>query len=161
MRQQLSFSQVEYANKRSATRRDRFLAEMEQVVPGEDLLEVVLPFYDQEHRCGRGHPLVPLECMLRLYFLRQWLALADVALEDAIYGSQAFRGIDLNERRKAQVRSQVEHPIRIVKKPLRTQSGPLQVAEEKPRAVVGHPRPAQSLPAAQAVAGRMTGVARP
>jgi len=33
MPHQLSFSQIEYANKRKLTRRDRFLAEMEQVVP--------------------------------------------------------------------------------------------------------------------------------
>jgi transposase, IS5 family len=36
--------------------------------------------------------------MLRMYFLQQWFGLADEALEDAIYDSQAFRaflGIDL------------------------------------------------------------------
>lgn len=39
-----------------------------------------------------------LERMLRIYFLQQWYALADEALEDAIYDSQAMRdfvGIDL------------------------------------------------------------------
>ena len=30
--------------------------------------------------------------MLRLYFLQQWFGLADEALEDAVYDSQAFRG---------------------------------------------------------------------
>jgi IS5 family transposase len=92
MHQQLTFSQVEYANKRKLTRRDRFLAEMEQVVPWEDLLDVVRPHYYQEHGRGRGRPPVPLERMLRLYFLQQWFALADEALEDAVYDSQAFRG---------------------------------------------------------------------
>jgi IS5 family transposase len=33
---QMSFSDVEYAGKRKQTRRERFLAEMEQVVPGAD-----------------------------------------------------------------------------------------------------------------------------
>jgi IS5 family transposase len=36
--------------------------------------------------------------MLRMYFVQQWYALADEALEDAIYDSQALRnfvGIDL------------------------------------------------------------------
>jgi IS5 family transposase len=92
MHQQLTFSQVEYANKRKVTRRDRFLAEMEQVVPWAELLEVVRPFYYKEHGRGRGRPPVPLERMLRLYFLQQWFALADEALEDAVYDSQAFRG---------------------------------------------------------------------
>lgn len=39
-----------------------------------------------------------LERMLRIYFLQQWYALADEALEDAIYDSQSMRdfvGIDL------------------------------------------------------------------
>lgn len=43
MHLQLSFSQVEYANKRKLTRRDGFLAEMEQVVPWDELLEVLRP----------------------------------------------------------------------------------------------------------------------
>ena len=30
--------------------------------------------------------------MLRLYFLQQWYGLADEALEDALYDSQALRG---------------------------------------------------------------------
>ena len=37
--------------------------------------------------------------MLRMYFLQQWYALADGALEDALYDSQAMRsfvGIDPN-----------------------------------------------------------------
>jgi len=32
-----------------------------------------------------------IEKMLRVYFLRQWYGLADEALEDAIYDSQAMR----------------------------------------------------------------------
>jgi len=40
----------------------------------------------------RGRPPVGLERMLRVYFLQQWYALADEALEDALYDSQALRG---------------------------------------------------------------------
>jgi len=46
----------------------------------------------------RGRPPVGLERMLRIYFLQQWYGLADEALEDALYDSQALRsfaGIDL------------------------------------------------------------------
>ncbi len=43
--QQLSFSQAEYAGKKKQTRRDRFLAEMEQLVPWERLLAVIAPHY--------------------------------------------------------------------------------------------------------------------
>ena len=44
-----------------------------------------------------GSP-VGIERMLRLCFLQQWYALADEAIEDALYDSQAMRsfaGIDL------------------------------------------------------------------
>ena len=47
----------------------------------------------------RGRPPIGIERMLRIYFLQQWYALADEALEDAIYDSQAMRtfaGIDLS-----------------------------------------------------------------
>ena len=46
----------------------------------------------------RGRPPIGLERMLRLYFVQQWYGLADEALEDAVYDSQALRqfvGIDL------------------------------------------------------------------
>ena len=40
----------------------------------------------------RGRPPVPLERMLRIHFLQQWYALADLAMEEALYDSQALRG---------------------------------------------------------------------
>lgn len=42
---QMSFSYFEYAGKRKQTRRERFLAEMGQVVPWADLLGLTEPFY--------------------------------------------------------------------------------------------------------------------
>lgn len=95
---QTSFSQAEYAGKKRITRRDKFLAEMEQVVPWSRLLDALSPSYYPDSRGRRGRPPVPLERMLRLYFVQQWYALADEALEDAVYDSQALRnfvGIDL------------------------------------------------------------------
>ena len=89
MQQQGSFSQAEYAGKKKQTRRDKFLAEMEQVVPWARLVERLRPFYPKGER---GRPPIGLERMLRLYFLQQWYGLADEALEDALYDSQALRG---------------------------------------------------------------------
>jgi transposase, IS5 family len=40
----------------------------------------------------RGRPPIPLECMLRVYFVQQWYGLVDEAVEDALYDSQALRG---------------------------------------------------------------------
>src|SRR4029453_4104882 len=96
MQRQGSFSQAEYASKKKQTRRDVFLAEMERVVPWSRLVERLRPFYPKGER---GRPPIGLERMLRLYFLQQWYGLADEALEDALYDSQALRGfagIDLS-----------------------------------------------------------------
>ena len=96
MQRQGSFSQAEYAGKKKRTRRDKFLAEMEQVVPWPRLVECLRPFYSTGER---GRPAIGLERMLRIYFLQQWYGLADEALEDALYDSQALRGfagIDLS-----------------------------------------------------------------
>ena len=45
-----SFSQAEYAGKKKQTRRDRFLGEMEQVVPGARLVERLRPLYPKGER---------------------------------------------------------------------------------------------------------------
>jgi len=96
MKQQLSFAQSEYAGKKKVTRRERFLGEMEKVVPWARLCAVIEPHYPQGKR---GRPPIGSERMLRIYFLQQWYALADEALDDALYDSQALRtfaGVDLS-----------------------------------------------------------------
>ena len=95
MEKQASFAQAEYARKKKTTRREKFLAQMEAVVPWARLVALIVPHYPAGRR---GRPPVGIERMLRLYFLAQWYALADEALEDALYDSQAMRtfaGIDL------------------------------------------------------------------
>ena len=82
MEQQLSFAQSEYAGKKKVTRRDKFLGEMEEVVPWERLVEIIRPYYPTGQR---GRPPVDLGRMRRIYFLQQWYGLADEALEDNIY----------------------------------------------------------------------------
>ena len=91
----MSFAQSEYARKKKTTRRERFLGEMEQVVPWGRLVALIEPHYPAGKR---GRPPIGVERMLRIYFLQQWYGLADEALEDTIYDSQAMRsfaGIDL------------------------------------------------------------------
>ena len=96
MQRQGSFSEAEYGAKKKRTRRDKFLAKMEQVVPWAQLVERLRPLYPKGER---GRPPIGLERMVRLYFVQQWYGLADEALEDALYDSQALRGfagIELN-----------------------------------------------------------------
>jgi IS5 family transposase len=89
MRVQGSFSQAEYASKKKQTRRDKFLAEMDQVVPWGRLVARLRLHYPKGER---GRPPIGLERMLRIHFLQQWYGLADEAMEDALYDSQALRG---------------------------------------------------------------------
>ncbi|NJM55019.1 MAG: IS5 family transposase [Verrucomicrobiae bacterium] len=89
MTRQTTFAHAEFAAKKKTTRREAFLARMEEVIPWAKLLAVVEPHYPKGRR---GRPPIGLERMLRIYFLQQWYGLADEALEDALYDSQALRG---------------------------------------------------------------------
>ncbi len=62
---QLSFGDAEEMGKCKRTRREIFLAEMEQVVPWAELLAVIAPHYPKFGK--RGRPPYPLETMLRLH----------------------------------------------------------------------------------------------
>jgi len=77
------------------TRRARFLAEMEQVVPWPALCTLIAPFYAKP---GNGRPPIGVERMLRIDFLQQWFNLSEPGVEEALYAWQAMRrfvGIDL------------------------------------------------------------------
>jgi len=92
---QISFASAEHQGKKRVTRREKFLGEMEQVVPWSRLLGALEPYYPKG---TRGRPPIGLERMLRLYFVQQWYALSDEGLEDAVSDSAAIRqfvGIDL------------------------------------------------------------------
>jgi IS5 family transposase len=94
---QRSFASAEFAMKKKRTRREKFLGEMERIVPWPKLIAVIEPLYPKSGRVGRQPIGVPK--MLRMYCLQQWYGLADEALEDALYDSQALRdfvGIDLS-----------------------------------------------------------------
>ena len=94
---QTSFASAEYASKKRQTRRERFLAEMNVVVPWVQLEALIEPHYPRSGKVGR--PPIGVPRMLRMYFLQQWYTLADEALEDALYDSQAMRefvGIELS-----------------------------------------------------------------
>ena len=84
---------------RRATRRDVFLAMMNEIVPWQALCEVIEPHYP---KAGNGRPPIGLERMLRMYFVQHWFNLADEACEEALLDSTALRrfvGIDLSRER--------------------------------------------------------------
>src|SRR6056297_1285823 len=89
------------AMKKKVTRREQFLAEMEAVVPWLRLLALIAPHYPKAGPKG-GRPPMPLETMLRVYFLQQWYALSDPMAEEMLYDSDAMRhfvGIELGDDR--------------------------------------------------------------
>jgi IS5 family transposase len=94
---QTTLANNDFEQFRKPTRRDRYLAEMNTVVPWADLVAVIEPCYPKTSSAG-GRPPVGLERMLRIHCLQLWFDLSDPAVEEALYDSRAMRsfvGIDL------------------------------------------------------------------
>jgi transposase, IS5 family len=85
---QPTFASLAWDGKGKVTRRERFLTEMDAVIPWTRLLALVAPHYP---KAGLGTQPMPLERMLRIYFLQHWFNLSDPAMEDALYDSEAMR----------------------------------------------------------------------
>lgn len=73
------------------TRRAQFLSDMDRIIPWAELAAVIEPVYPKVSEQG-GRPPIPLERMLRIYFLQLWFNLSDPAVEEALYDSVAMRG---------------------------------------------------------------------
>jgi transposase, IS5 family len=98
MADQRSFASIAWVTKGKQTRRERFLSEMDAVIPWKRLMSLVEPYYPNP---ARGRPPLGLEKMLRIYFLQHWFDLSDPAA-DAIYDSESMRRfvrIELGEDR--------------------------------------------------------------
>src|ERR1051325_55498 len=94
---QTTFASLAWNAKGKTTRRERFLAEMNAVIPGARLTALIEPHYP---KAGDGRQPMPLERMLRIYFMQQWFNLSDPQAEDALYDMESMRrfaGIELAE----------------------------------------------------------------
>ena len=92
---QPTLASLAWDSKGKVTRRERFLTEMEAVIPWTRLLALIEPHYP---RAGHGTQPMPLSRMLRIYLLQHWFNLSDPAMEAALYDSEAMRrfaGIEL------------------------------------------------------------------
>ena len=95
MRQVTLASQGSFERYGRKTRREKFLEEMDGVMPWPELESLVAPHYPKE---GNGRPPVGLSIMLRIYFLQHWFNLSDPGAEEGLYDSPALRrfaGVDL------------------------------------------------------------------
>jgi IS5 family transposase len=88
MEKQQTFASVAWTPKGKVTRRERFLAEMDAVIPWTALLRLIEPYYP---KAGNGRQPLGLEKMLRIYFVQQWFNLSDPQAEDSLYDSESMR----------------------------------------------------------------------
>src|ERR1700735_5342730 len=97
MGNQRTFASMAWNGKGKVPRRERFLGEMDAVIPWARLLALIEPHYP---KAGPGRQPLGLEKMLRIYFLQQWFNLSDPQAEDSIYDSESMRrfvGVDLGD----------------------------------------------------------------
>jgi len=85
---QPSFADLAYENKKKITRKERFLGEMDSVLPWSVMLKPIKTKYPKG---SRGRPPVSVETLLRIYFMQQWYALSDPAMEDSLYDIESMR----------------------------------------------------------------------
>lgn len=95
---QLTFSEAEYNNKRRKTRREKFLEQMDQLIPWKRLEKKIKPHYPKN---GQGRQPYPMSTMLRIHCMQLFYNLSDPAMEDALYEIESMRrfaGLRLSDR---------------------------------------------------------------
>lgn len=90
-REQPSFTDVEYGNRRRTSRREQFLDTMDVTIPWQVWVGLIEPHYYTDRPGKRGRKAKPIAVMLRMYLLQIWFSLSDEGVEDAIYDSYAMR----------------------------------------------------------------------
>ena len=70
------------------TRKQVFLDQMDKVVPWNELVDLIAPYYS-EGKVGR--PPFALQTMLRTHFMQQWFNLGDEAMEEAFLDTPLYR----------------------------------------------------------------------
>lgn len=81
---QTTFASLAYATKGKRTRRERFLAEMDAVIPWARLVALIEPHYPKPTATRGGRVPLPLETKLRVYCLQQFYDLSDPGAEEAL-----------------------------------------------------------------------------
>ena len=86
--EQMSFASTGFERFARPTKRAAFLAEMDAIVPWRRLCLLIEPHYPSGEQ---GRPPIPLERMLRIYFLQQWFNLSDPGVEEALHDMMSMR----------------------------------------------------------------------
>jgi len=85
---QLSFSDAEGQAKRKQTRREKFLAQMNELLPWKELERPIARYYSKSLR---GRKPFPLSSMLRIHCMQLFYNLSDPAMEDSLYEIESMR----------------------------------------------------------------------
>ena len=83
-----SFAELEHDGKKRTTRRERFLAKMDGLMPWDALERRIEPFYP---KAGRGRRPYPLGTMLRVHCVQLFYNLSDPGMEDLLYEVESVR----------------------------------------------------------------------
>jgi IS5 family transposase len=85
---QLSFSDAEGQIKRKQTRREKFLSQMDELLPWKELQRPISRYYSKSLR---GRKPYPLSVMLRIHCMQLFYNLSDPAMEDSLYEIESMR----------------------------------------------------------------------
>ena len=85
---QITLSDIEYSIRKRTTKKEKFLEQMENIIPWSKWVEIIRPYY---YNSKQGRPPRDIETMLRMYLLQVWFSLSDEGVEDSIYDSYAMR----------------------------------------------------------------------
>ena len=93
---QTTIAEGTFAKYKKPTRKEKFLGQMEEIIPWKELSAVIEPHYPKPK--GSGRRPIGIERMLRIHFMQHWFNLSDPAMEEALYdipALRAFANIDL------------------------------------------------------------------
>ena len=86
--EQATFAELEHDSKKRTTRRERFLARMDALIPWDRLERRIEPFYP---KAGRGRWPYPLSTMLRVHCVQLFYNLSDPGMEDLLCEVESVR----------------------------------------------------------------------
>ena len=104
MMKQRSLAESGYERRAKLTKRQRFLTEMDAVIPWSRLIALVEPVQPKLGVRG-GRASSPPETMLRIHFMQQWFALSDPGMEEALHDIPALRAFARLDARPPEVLS--------------------------------------------------------
>ena len=86
---QTTLAKGTFAKYKKPTKKEKFLAQMDEIIPWKQLSEVIEPHYPKPK--GSGRRPIGIERMLRIHFMQHWFNLSDPGMEEALYDITALR----------------------------------------------------------------------